>query len=614
MRPPFRRFLESAGRFPPKPGGAFRGAHALVALGLFFAGAAPSTAEVNGFEVRATTLNSTFSGGTWTDISFTASFSDTPLVFALPTTSGGNPCAVRIIDVTTTGFSAACLEPPSEDGPHIGMDLHFLAIEPGLLELPLSGGGTLLVEAGVVDTTTAQHRCASGCGTPGWDSVTFNSQLTAALGSAPAVLTQIQGTANETNSGNAPSNPYLASAVDTGSITTSGFDVALERSECNGGSITSNERIGWLAIPQGTVCRTLDLSGGSTVNFEALLTGAVVDGWNDGCNPGEGVSFTCPFSTEPVVIASKSSRSEDDGGWLRRCSLTTGEVRFHVDEDECRDGERNHADQAASVVAFGADFATTAATLTSLADVSVEASEDRTRIRWTTVSEVGTLAFRPMQGPRPGALRPLTPDPLPAHPAAPQGSHYRLDLEPDALGPLAHGVDPLWIEELDSRGQRRLYGPFPVQDSAVERGALDDGPGRWGMVPRRPAERPRPGSSASPRDLGLGGGARGLKLVIETTGFYGIPLGDLAAELGAPLHQLEKDAREGRLALTTRGAQVAWTYDPGTRDVLFWGRASDDPLVPRAVYQLRRGAQGLRMATRAVVGTAATAAGSFETT
>ncbi|MCG8459658.1 MAG: C25 family cysteine peptidase, partial [Holophagales bacterium] len=361
------------------------------------------------------------------------------------------------------------------------------------------------------------------------------------------------------------------------------------------------------------------------VSFEALLTGNVADGWDDGCNAGEGIGFSCTYSAAPVVIASKASRDGDNGGWLRRCLLDATEARFHVDEDACRDGERSHIDEQVSVVAFAGDVAITVASLATVDGFTVDgftvgdSSADAPSVEypgegrwasWTTTSEVQTTGFHVLKRIG-GELQALTGEPIAAHPAAPQGSHYRVGLP--EVGPIA---GEYWLRELELDGNERLHGPFSVgrngggDPSGAELAGLTHHSGSRGVVLRRP---PRPPAGKAPVQRPAAGPSlrpipespvEAIALAIVETGLYGVPVAELARVFGVSSAELAAQIGRGELRLSRNQHLVAWIFDAGSERILFWGRASDDPLVPRAVYRLRRGISGPRMARRSVLGSA----------
>lgn len=80
--------------------------------------------------------------------SFRQTYASPPIVVALPTDDGPNASDLRIRNVTATGFEIAQVEPFSEDGPHTNMTVSYVAVEPGVHQLP---DGTR-IEAGLLST------------------------------------------------------------------------------------------------------------------------------------------------------------------------------------------------------------------------------------------------------------------------------------------------------------------------------------------------------------------------------------------------------------------------------------------------------------------------------
>ena len=121
-----------------------------------------------GMEVVKVTLPSTAVTPVFRSISFRQAYATKPVVIVLPNKSGTNPAAVRIRNVTTTGFEAVQAEPAPENGTHNSMPIHYLAIETGVHTLP---DGTQL-EVGRKSTKKQKH--GSGVtGTEGWATINF---------------------------------------------------------------------------------------------------------------------------------------------------------------------------------------------------------------------------------------------------------------------------------------------------------------------------------------------------------------------------------------------------------------------------------------------------------
>lgn len=300
-----------------------------------------SISDAVAWKMEAGTLTTFSTSGTpnFNVVNFSQSYTTPPLVFALTTHQGGDPAALRVRNITTTGFEIAVFETPGRDGPHASMTVDYLVIEAGSHTL---ADGTRL-EAGVVNTQRVQRGPGVG-GPAGWENIAYGSPFLA----SPAVLAQIQTMNNEP--GAAPNNvssPWLTAVVD--SSTTNGFRLALERSEVSTGAITVDETVAYLAIDSARSSTFIDTSS-ITVRYDTFLSGSVIDGWDNGCDnvayPGGA------FSGVPLAIASKTTRNDNNGGWLRRCAISSSSLGLTVDEDTFKDAERGHGNEQISGIAF----------------------------------------------------------------------------------------------------------------------------------------------------------------------------------------------------------------------------------------------------------------------
>nr|WP_306288420.1 DUF6701 domain-containing protein [Pseudoalteromonas sp. WY3] len=266
----------------------------------------------------------------------------------LSTNQGGNPAIIRVKNITTTGFEALPLEPSGEDGAHINMGAHYLAVEYGVHEFP---DGTIM-EVGSTDLQLeVQYGAKSGFSpfTPkGYKPLTFSHSFT----QRPNLFHSLQ-TLNSLDS-NPPAQalvPFLTIAVETASLSTSGVNIALEASETAFG-IVKSEKVAYLAVEPGAN-RSFTDDNDVEVIWESFFTGFAVDGWNDGCNY---FNFINRYSQSPLVVASKNSRVGDDGGWLRSCNLRANRVGLVVDEDRDGDNERSHPKEEVSILAMTSSF------------------------------------------------------------------------------------------------------------------------------------------------------------------------------------------------------------------------------------------------------------------
>ncbi|MEP2100834.1 MAG: H-type lectin domain-containing protein [Parasphingorhabdus sp.] len=311
----------------------------LVAFGILMMVAPP--AHAGRFEAGSFTAHNTSANGNVVRINFQQAFDTIPVVVALSDNNGSDAAAIRITNISTTGFDELILEPDNFDGPHAAQNVHYVAVEPGRHVLP----DGQIVEAGTASISAVQH--GSGVtGPESWASVSFSSLLPG----TPSVVAQIQTANSETRTvASQSSQPFVTATLDN--LTASGFQVALERSEANAGPIPSAETVGWIAFPAGISGNFPDIAS-NTITWSTVNTGINIRGWDNGC-------FTNSFgqsSASAIVVAKKNSHLGGDGGWLRRCSLSNTLIGLTVDEDNARDSERNHIAESASIIAFSQSF------------------------------------------------------------------------------------------------------------------------------------------------------------------------------------------------------------------------------------------------------------------
>jgi len=446
----------------------------LFAFPLFLCVSLTTHAAPNTFEVREVMIPTQNAASGMITITFDTPFAVTPLVFSLASTRGGNPCAARVSNVTLTSFDVACVE-SSNDGPHANMDIQYLAITPGVHAIPTSTGGTVTFEAGSIDTQTQQYNytcppgnAATDCVVEGFDAVAPVTPFA----TTPAILGQVQTLNSESA---APpgtnSEPFLTTAFRISEATPNLFGLALERSEDIDGAVTMDETIAWLAVERTPGCETLDLSakgGPAAVNFQSIVTDSfdagapgdtdgfdAVDGWSNGCGANEGATFEAAcFTTTPVVLANKRSRNEDDGGWLRQCAITTAGVRLTIDEDQDSDGERNHADESSSILAFGPAFTTPV----TMSNASVSVTNRSARFSWQTSTETFNIGFN-LWGEFAGNWVRLNKNMIPSgarDKLTPSDYDQTIRFRPKHRGQ----IHTFGISSLDVNGKEEFFGPF----------------------------------------------------------------------------------------------------------------------------------------------------------
>jgi len=251
----------------------------------------------------------------------------------------------------------------------------------------------------------------------------------------------------------------------------------LERNEVDEGSVTTNETIGWLAIEDTGGCVELDFSGRggpADVPFQSIVTDDLTvaaggdihgapDGWNDGCNGGEGATFEAGcFTNTPVVLANKRTRNEEDGGWLRQCGISTTGINVTIDEDRSTNNERNHAREGISVLAFG-ESVTTPVTLSYL---QIKQLDRLVTFEWETSTETLNVGFN-LWGKLKGKWEQLNRRLIPSNrldKLAP--SQYKRDIRLSAYQ--RDQITEFGISSVDVSSKDEFYGPFKAGDSYGE--------------------------------------------------------------------------------------------------------------------------------------------------
>lgn len=292
--------------------------------------------------------------GVFTTVNFQQVYPQAPVVFVLNDMSNPESAAVRIRNVTESGFEMAVLEPPSSAGfidPNTSpaTTITYMAVEPGFHSFPDGNE----IEVGTVDINNYQSKFNMPGGTRAWRNVNLFLNSFSTSPELPTVLTQIQ-TINNTGGENMPSDPWLTAAVRSVSATT--FQVALERAEVNTGSaLTSIETVAYLVINSNTnnLGNEFKDNNGTEVTYESVLMNDNVEGVANTCRT-EALSV---FISPPLVLASQNRRDGGDGGWVRQCSISSVSVGMNIDEDTFTDSDRSHTTESVGVLAFSASFA-----------------------------------------------------------------------------------------------------------------------------------------------------------------------------------------------------------------------------------------------------------------
>ncbi len=255
-------------------------------------------------------------------------FDEPPLLFMLPSDNGSHSAYIRAKNVTEIGFEAANIEPQGEDGPHIAMDLSYIAVSRGIHDL-----GEYTLEACTIPVQTEQLHdrgftgdfnatnqtpygtisCdANGC----WTKITTNSTYIQPVVFATLITTENELRDEQDNaSGRELSRPWMTVAIKNDA---SGIWVSLERSETTYGKITKPELVAYM-ITEGNIQSSFLDDFDNNVSYETIYIQDRFLGWNKKNDVDQRFDFNRTYQTnpKPLVMANKQSRKDVDGGWFR---------------------------------------------------------------------------------------------------------------------------------------------------------------------------------------------------------------------------------------------------------------------------------------------------------
>ena len=311
-------------------------------------------------------------------IEFEKSYDSAPLVFVMSTVNASRsnfdsktteyPSDLRVWSVSSSEATIKQLLPPHDaacvrlkqnnngqwrcstntsdplveyvDAPMENID--YLVIEPGVLEFD---SGAKLV-AGTIDYNRTYSNAGGGANNS--KSVQFSDfGLSSNFSSSPGVLVQIQSLSNMQGSAPVWLTPIALNP------TTSSFNLVLDRSEVSSNAqLARNEQVAFVAgLGEGFINgQKFWLGQGSTSNT-LNIDDRVIKPITEGCQLVQDFSAS-GFSGIPTLLASKRTRNGNNGGWLRRCSVSKTGVALINEEDMARDDERAHVVEPYSYFLF----------------------------------------------------------------------------------------------------------------------------------------------------------------------------------------------------------------------------------------------------------------------
>ncbi len=222
-------------------------------------------------------------------------------------------------------------------------DIDYLVIEPGVIKFD----GDAMIVAGEVSSNLTYSNI--GGSTYRSKEVKFRDfGLNTSFASAPGVLVQLQ-----TKNNYKDNQPLWLSSIAL-NPTKQGFSLILDRSEVTkNAELKHSEKVGFVAgLGQGFVNgRKFWLGDGSTRNTLGDLDDNVIKPITEGCLQVSDF-LVSGFKSAPVLLASKRTRNGNNGGWLRRCSVTKTGVALINEEDMQKDSERGHVVEPFSYFLF----------------------------------------------------------------------------------------------------------------------------------------------------------------------------------------------------------------------------------------------------------------------
>ncbi len=447
----------------------------------------PVTSTDSGFQVGRVSLNATINGtNRLGSVRFSKPFALPPVVIVQPSNDNLDPASLRIASVRRDGFDVIQVEAPGCGGcTGLGgaVSVDWLAASPGSYRLPRdttritsSNRGSApgpLVKVGIV--TTNSHQRGPGTFTSwaltSWTAVSFPTDVVAnTFTDAPVVLSTVQTWNNEGPNLLGPVTSLRNSSANwettvMNNVTSTGFDVALEVSEVNDDDagipgLDNTESIGYVAIERPVSVDLFTTSGTPL----ALATGQGTA--NDTCDSTVLTGMT--FPTAPALanlrgFVGKQSRNDTDGGWLRRCVMTTPSgnavsMTVDVDEDDDGDVERTHTTaESMGAAIFGGDFISSPVTLAQISTRSV--GSEQLEVQFSVATEVSHLGYRVWGRVDADSQWRVLSELIPAQGGdSMQARSYRITVDGNA-------VNEIRIEDLDLLGRSRFQTPIAVGQS-----------------------------------------------------------------------------------------------------------------------------------------------------
>lgn len=269
--------------------------------------------------------------GSWTDVTFSKTYTNPVVIAKPPAYNGGDPGLVRIKDVTSTGFKISFQEWPYRDGNHTTEQVSYLVVEAGSHTLPTGkriDAGTQSTNQEYAEKGVDTGSCTSKVSLTNSDSVSYS-----AFSATPVVVASAM-TSNNSGAVNARSF----------SVSTTGFNAALQQQEAVASTspvpTLFSETVGYIAIEPGTLT---DVTNGW--KLEAGLQTNV-------SGSDKTITFSSSFAGVPAFIAGMNTINGADPAVLRLKNLTSTDATIFAEEEKSCDSEISHANENVGYIAL----------------------------------------------------------------------------------------------------------------------------------------------------------------------------------------------------------------------------------------------------------------------
>ncbi len=257
------------------------------------------------FEIGETRINHE-----WKQVSFKKTY-ENPVVVAKPISlNGGQPCTVRIKNVTSDGFELRIHEWEYLDDWHVFEEASYMVMEAGRHELSTG----INVEAGTFETNETA-------------SVSFETSFSR----LPVVI-----------SGVTSENDLYAVTGRLYNISKDGFDFSLQEQEKHKNSHKCIETISYIAWEPSA----------GIVNGRSYVVDST---FNEVTDELFEIQFYPEFSNPPVFLADMQTMEADDTANLRWRDKSGTSIKVQIDEEESRDRDLKHTSEAVGYMVFDSE-------------------------------------------------------------------------------------------------------------------------------------------------------------------------------------------------------------------------------------------------------------------